>query len=559
MNLYRSPSSCLSGVTFLFALFNIIILIPLPNMGGQGLKLPINLLSWLFIGLLTLWVAITNKTEKINFPKGFYLISFGAVLWSLPLVFTPHHAWRIDSTPHVMALWGLIFLWVVLSQIRLTRQQGRRWLKILVISSLAQAGYGLLQAFHQLDSVFVGNRPYGSFQQVNVLASFLATGVTALFWLMITTDNKHRHLTVFSSLMLFTLAFVLYLTQSRAGMIGFISAIIILTLINKKSVRTFLVPLLIILSGFIIAYLWQHSYFQFLGVTVPDGLNIVDKTGSNIQRVAILKTTLLLIISHPLMGVGYGGFEKSFADMAFLQGGPFITESLTHPHNELLYAWSEGGVFAVVGILIIIVGMIFLLCKSNIHERFAGIALLTPIAVHMNFEYPLYQSVFHAILIVFIFSIFTVNEGKDVNAKQTPRGIWRYVCVLYAGFMIVFMVSGLITEIRLTRIEQLELKPFVFFYDDVLDSLPNKLSQRSRLDYDKHISLLLKYNITHDGKYLFDFIAWSDQYLNIHNDANIYASKIAISYALKQHEKVKEICNKAVVLFPLYEFKQCEN
>lgn len=342
-------------------------------------------------------------------------------------------------------------------------------------------------------------------------------------------------------------------------MIGFVSAIMILAASNKNSIRGFFIPLLIIFSGFIMAYLWQHNYLQFLGVAVPDGLYIVDKTGSNIQRVAILKTTLLLIISHPLMGVGYGGFEKSFADMAFLQGGPFITESLTHPHNELLYAWSEGGVFAVVGILIIIVVMIFLLYKSNTYERFAGIALLTPIAVHTNLEYPLYQSVFHSILIVFIFCIFTINEGENANTKQTPRCIWRYACVLYAGFIIVFMVSGLITEFRLTRIEQLKLKPFVFFYDEVLDSLPNKLSQRSRLDYDKHISLLLKYNITHNEKYLFDFIIWSDQYLNMHNDANIYATRIAISYALKQHEKTKEICNKAVVLFPLYEFKQCEN
>lgn len=557
MNLYRPGLSRFSGVTFFFILLNVIVLIPLPNMGGQGLKLPINLLSWTFIGLITFWVMLTSKSERINLPKGFYLIFLGAAFWSMPLVFTPHRAWRIDSSPHVMALWGLIFLWLMLSQIKLTRQQGRRWLEIIVISAFAQAGYGLLQAFHQLDNVFVGVRPYGSFQQVNVLSSFLATGASALFWLMITADNKRRHLTIFSSLMLFTLAFVLYLAQSRAGMIGFVSAIMILTVTNKKSIRTCFVPLFVIFSGFIIAYLWQHNYFQFLGVAVPDGLDIVDKTGSNNQRAAILKNTLLMIIAHPLMGVGYGGFEKSFADMALLQGGPFISESLTHPHNELLYAWSEGGLLAILGIVIIIFAMITLLYKSSRNGKWAGIALLTPIAVHMNLEYPLYQSVFHSIIIIFIFFIFTVNEGNEAKFNSSAQSLWRYVGALYGCFLILFMVSGLITEIRMTKIEQLRLQPFIFSSNS-LDSLPNTLSQRSRLDYDEHISLLLKYNITHNKAYLLDFMTWSDEYLNIHNDANVYASKIAISYALNQHDKANEICNRAVVLFPSHHFEQCK-
>ncbi len=93
------------------------LLYVLPNHGGSGLELPQNILAWCAIALLAMGClcCIIHRRSGFTYslPPGSLLIIIGGVLWSLPLLWSPKHDWMWNALPRVMALWGLIGLYVL--------------------------------------------------------------------------------------------------------------------------------------------------------------------------------------------------------------------------------------------------------------------------------------------------------------------------------------------------------------------------------------------------------------------------------------------------------------
>lgn len=75
----------------------------LPNQGGSGLALPQNLLAWCAMALMVLWGSLTERRVKFIYPAGTQLIITGAILWSLPLLWSPSSAWQWNAATKVMA------------------------------------------------------------------------------------------------------------------------------------------------------------------------------------------------------------------------------------------------------------------------------------------------------------------------------------------------------------------------------------------------------------------------------------------------------------------------
>lgn len=560
------------GVMVIFSLwFCGGLLIFLPNNGGVGLELPFNILSWCAAALVTLWLALrlpSGTLRPVTAVPALSLLPLGAFIWSLPLLWSPSPAAFYESLPHVIALWGLLALLWVLRRQPLSCQQKRGMILLLAAAGLLQALYGfaqltLLNETASVDGLhpYIYHRPLGIFQQPNVLGSFVATGVICLL--------ASRATGIIASFSLLFMAFMIVLIQSRTAFLGEGAGAVLLAIAFWRQSHTLKAvwrPFVLMFVGTMMGIALLHGWLTpALKMLLPDSalailfdsLTIINKVGSTVERWAIIKVTLQLIMQHPFLGVGYGGFESAFIHQAVLNGGPSVSPTLTHPHNELLYAWSEGGLPGLLGLLLMAADLFISLWRRG-GWGWTGLALLMPVAMHINLEYPLYLSVPHGIALALLLSVIlapaSFTPAMGISAQGITRCLpaalvrWTIVGVSLSAF--IFMIAALQTQQKITVIEgqgMVALQPENI--DSTLSSLWNTASQAPRIDYDRHVALLLDYNKTQNIDDLIAFDSWARNYLSRHYDANIYASELAI-YSRIYPEKAGGWCRQARTIWP---------
>lgn len=588
----RGDYSCrlaLSGLTVLFtAWFCIGLLVYLPDNGGNGLLLPFNIVSWAVIALATIWLALTLPAGSFRLSSFIlrrkssaginvlWLLPAGAVLWSLPLIWSPSAQARAESLPHVAALWGLLgFLWL-LRRLPVSALRLRHWLTLLCCAALLQGLFGFLQievfAHH---GGFASDRPFGIFQQANVQASFLATGLACLLYCQFFLGKRALPVRLLAGFATVFLPFMLVLLDSRAGLIGALMAALLLSgvmLQHKQNSHRVRQQWLLMLAGVALAVLLAHGVLDPLlqKLFSADAMQAVkgfisarDTASSNHERRYILQTTWQIIGHHPLTGGGYGSFEAAFARETSASGGFFHPATLIHPHNELLFAWVEGGVCALAGLLMMIVGIWRSLFQQG-GFRWCGIALLLPIALHMNLEYPLYQSVPHGMALVILLSLMLSpslsaqsQQGAELNDRPTSRrrllpricGVGLRATAFISGVAVLIVMAGALqTQQALVQVERQELFPLVLDESGTLAGLWNAGIFANRVDYDRHVAFLMRFNKTHDVRLLSQFDSWAKAYLTRHNDPNVFLSRLMIARALTP-EKASGICQQAHALW----------
>ena len=83
-----------------------------------------------------------------------------------------------------------------------------------------------------------------------------------------------------------------------------------------------------------------------------------------------------------------------------------------------------------------------------------------------------------------------------------------------------------------------------------LDSLTNPYIQWERYQYIRHINLLLQFNQHPDPLLLSQFRVWAEQYIQLHNDPNVYQSLIMIARYQKETAQADQWYQTARALFP---------
>lgn len=513
------------------------MLVTLSFHGGSGLDIPQNLMAWSVMSVLALWCLLTSPVRRVTITVGPLLLITGVLLWSLPLLWSPHHDWVVNATPRVLALWAIVGLWMLLLHAKLGLRVRLAWLNIIILASLVQAVLAIIQfsSHHALP----GGRPGGSFFQANVLASFLATGLVSA--MLKSLYPSHQMSRVLAHISLVVLPAVLVLVQSRAGFIGALLGLLLILLCGYRKVKSIRTPILLMLSGVITGGLWLYGGHAWFPGVVPAP---VSKSGSVGTRLYMLELTMRLIMRHPFAGNGYGGFEALFGQLAQITPPGLETDTVTHPHNELLYAWIEGGVIALMGVFLIAAGILMRFREKG--GGLTGLALLIPIVTHMNLEYPLYISVSHSLLLLILLIIGEADLTCIVHMEHyqpfslpptTRLTIIRRIMVgLFAIGVVIFMITGLHSQQQLMKIEDRGLSDLVTHESETLSALYNKAAIYERLDFDKHIAMLLRFNLTSDPLLIADFRKWGMQYLNTHNDPGVYDSLLKIDKVQFPHE-----------------------
>ncbi|EOU9510491.1 Wzy polymerase domain-containing protein [Cronobacter dublinensis] len=520
-----------------------LLAIYIKNSATAGVALPYNLTFIGWLGLVLIILAWRYKNAELKAPRQ-PLLTAGSLLLLLP--------WLLEArdNPGVWVLLAALLLWQGLQRLSFTTRQKRAVLTAVFVLALGQALIALLQAFcphlamqlYEYDWLRNHGRPYGIFQQVNLLASFLATGVGCGFLLLLTT---HRRQVWLLTAGLGVMVFVLALNQSRAGAIGAVVVIAALCVVAGRGKLTRAGAAL----GVMTLCAWGGWYITQHVTVIVNGepyLMARDYSGSNRERWHILVITWHMIMEKPQLGWGYGTFEYAFSRwvLAHPEMNYIYSAVIAHPHNELLYMWFQGGVVALAGMLLLVTGWLLMLKNAWRHGREAAAfaLLVVPLLVHLNLEYPFYQSFVHFGLFILLLRLGVVERPQPAQACAR---LWpRALCGIVALALITFSASGLYANQQLTRLERSGLAGFpapVPWYF---------ATQFERAKFDAMVALLIDYNRTHNEANLDEFMAQAQRWSLRHNDKNLWQSQIMIAQHRGDVATLTRLRSQYARLFP---------
>jgi O-antigen polymerase len=103
----------------------------------------------------------------------------------------------------------------------------------------------------------------------------------------------------------------------------------------------------------------------------------------------------------------------------------------------------EGGIVPIIAILLLATCFIRLLLPFRFTHAMALLALVIPIAVHTQTEYPLYHSALHWLVLLVL--VFYIDSQSESSRQQLfwPTFALRAVALLIPLFTTLFMLSNL--------------------------------------------------------------------------------------------------------------------
>ncbi|HGM6605468.1 PglL family O-oligosaccharyltransferase [Serratia ureilytica] len=501
-----------------------------PNMGGDGLALPQNILAWGVMALTTLIVTFTVCLGRIrlSLTPTARLLLLGIAVLALPLLYT-RPEWREDALWRCAGLLGGWLFYVACLQLRVTARQRELLLFGLLFAVGIQALLAALQLFAPALAWVSpnGGRVYGVFQQPNVLGSFIATGLALALWLLLAPFSAPTRRQIPLLALLAAFSALLVLIQSRAAWLGaaLAAALLLWRFARQRPAASRWAGGALLLGAAI------GLTVLFTGFGLETSSVLLDREFSNSARLTMLHDVGAMILAKPVLGWGYGGFEYSFAHFR-LQEMPWreVLEVAGHPHNEILLWWVEGGLTALAGIAIVLAAGVRLLKSAWQRDREqpngarVGLFLvLLPMLIHTQLEYPFYLSAPHWLAFLLLLALL---DGQTGEPRPLPfaKALSLPVALAALGVLVMaaFAWQG---RMALTQSERTMLANI-----DSIEQMPPPAAwiYRERKAFDEQSHALLVYNQTRDDALLTGYRQWANAYLQRRIDANVYATLIMI-------------------------------
>jgi len=519
------------------------------NPGGSSFYLPFNMVGWTFVSLL-----IGIGFWQVAGSQRLYFSSLQAGLWSgfvlllIPL-FAHTELGMEAGIPKMLGIAAGLLLLFALSQLRLAREQRLLLLYLLLGAVAIEAVFGVVQYYLLTPGNWIGydtlrNRPYGIFQQVNVLASFLATGIGLALYLAVYDPQALRQrwrLALICAVLLMATVLVVVI-QSRAGWIGagVVTVLLLPQVLRLPNPRRYLL-LLALITGFCIAL-----YSLWFGGAERSLESLVGRQVRSIYWAHGLE----MISKHPWLGIGYGHFEAAFVNDYYavpqpLSGVPIIEQNLDHPHNEILYWGVEGGGIAILGLAVWLFAGIRLLRQLPWTQRLALIALPFPMLFHSMVEYPFYHSVAHWLALIWLVWFIDQEVGQPREYGCRASFLLKSLALLVPLVTVPFMATGIQTAYLVTQFERGGMKDFT-----LLERVINPLPWFSRFMYDVMSIRLINALPSHNVGELQAFVAWATEFNAVQPRSQLYWNGALALDALQQPEEAARWRAEGVRLFP---------
>ncbi len=446
------------SITFLF-----IMHIFLPNVGG-AIAHQREYIIWIAIGTIV-FLGILNvvmKRQLAESPLRMYFLLF-VVLLFLSSIFNPIKNMDLFITNSARLVAGIL-LWLALLQFDLTRREKISILFLIFISAVIESVIGIMQFFGLYQYIPITPAPDvgmvgGVFQQKNLFASWIATGLIISLYL-ITTDRfesykRKKRMLFLASIGILSLSLII--AGSRTGLLGAALAMaVILTMMWKQysaAKRHLIVWLLVFFIGTAGGF-YLLSIKDKLGIKKLATRQIAwfsdTQQASYTHRILMAKTSLEMFGEKPLFGQGFSNFGSFYM---YYQGKiaksepkykEVIGDYTSHPHNELFLIISESGIAGAAAILIVIYGFLKVVMRLGNERAGLYIALLMPLVVHMLVEYPLQLSTAHYLLFVILIYMASSHSINAAQLKLSPF-MAKSAVIIFSGIYMVFLAYALMT------------------------------------------------------------------------------------------------------------------
>lgn len=523
------------------------------NPGGAGLYLPFNAWGWIFASLviaLGLWqVTLRQRLVISSLQLGLWL---GALLLLLPMAY-PGFELKDYAISRLLGLFaGLLFLFV-LYQWQLASRARDRLLYLLLGAVAIEALLGLVQYYLLTPGNWIGydiraNRPYGIFQQPNVMASFMATGLALAIWLDL-RGHAPPWLRGLRYGVILATSLLLVVVQSRVGQLGGVLALLLLL---PRLHRERLLGRVLGLVALGVA-LGLASQYGMAGA--KRGLEMYQSGG---MRSVYWPYAARLIAEAPWTGWGYGSFESVFlqhymADKALNPAMVQIEYNLDHPHNEFLYWAVEGGMAPMLGMVLMGGALLWRLGRAGIVRGGALLALVTPILLHTQTEYPFYHAIalwWALLLLIHVVDAEVEEEGLAGHANWRehvcrPWLLLRFAAIAIPLIVVPFMLTALHTAWVVTKYERGGYKQPALLLDIV-----NPMAWLTRVEFDVNaVRLMVGLQSNNKGE-LEAYLDWGQGFVRHTPRANIYANMVLALNALGRQEEAQRLRTQALLLYP---------
>ncbi len=534
----KSKAAWLFGLAAFYCL--IAMHIYWPNRGGSGFYLPWNLVGGIFIALLIIGAMLFSRPPLAT--SGFFnLLASGSLILLLPLLWA-QQPWLSEALPRLMGLVLGVLAYFALLQIPLDRRWRRRLLMLLLAATVIEAllglvQYSLLQPGNWMGYNTLKNRPYGIFQQWNLMASFMATGLALALYLLSARRPLSRSLQWLAAAMLLLAPLLLIVIASRVGLLAaLLLSPLQLWMLYRLNRRRAGIALLLLMAGVSAGLLLVMLNGATRALMLPEPI---------FYRLTYWQEALDMIAERPWLGWGYGHFQHDFLHHFYTtHSSGMESVAISHPHNEILLWGVEGGLLSLSGIALIVWGLWRLLRHSRpVPLRPAPWLAALPILLHMMVEYPLYLSAAHAVLLLVILRVSDLRRRLRLPShSQLPL---RLTTAGIAALMVPYLLNGLHSALIITAVEKSGLRQF-----GPMSQVITPTPWQVRYDYDMQLRQLLQYPQTRDMATLLSYQQWAENEIRVRPDANIYINLMAVSRLLQQPQRAADLQRQAKRLFP---------
>ncbi|MCA2015734.1 PglL family O-oligosaccharyltransferase [Vibrio tritonius] len=521
------------------------------NPGGSGLALSFNSTTWIAVSIAAgIGLYQLGNNLKLRYSKLTVGLLIACILMTIPVLY--RNASLEESALRLIGLWSGWGFFLLLQQFQFSNKERQRLLWLIILATLIEAIFGLYQYFiapERTDGTLRFLRPYGIFQQPNVMASFMATGFVLAGYMLARQPQKYNRRIIEISLLYiatFVSTLLLVVLASRTGWLALVLTSLLLTpyLYKYAPRRRFISWVAIIILG-------VSSGISAVQIQGNAGF-VVNKADLQSPRRYTFPQTLDMVIEKPFTGYGYGKFESEYLlytarqhqlNANYHPGLP----SMDHPHNELLYWAVEGGLLPIVGIFIAVGFVLLRLYHTKKDTRLALFALIVPISLHTQLEYPFYHSAAH--WITFLILLYWIDQ-RSAKYNYWPFHQWikaglRIFSLLIPLLTITFMGSALQTNYVLLRFERLPPHDI-----SLLSKVTNLYVWQDRYNWDVYSTYLGMGLKQHEPKYIQPFIDWTLEIIKRKPRPEFYKNLIIAYQSIGEASRAEQIRSEAKFLFP---------
>jgi O-antigen polymerase len=553
----KISQSTIVAVLLLILLLVVSPLYTQPNISGiGGLALPYNIPQWAISTWIIAYAVFTiTKLKQLQLPTNYYfIIAFPVVvvLGGLLAEITDPTTWLFRQ---FYILGGLFFLFS-LFQFKLKQRSIDTTLILLIVAMALHAIIGVINIVEPKESIgwfqaSIDGSPRGIFQQINVQASYLATGMVISLYLVSRPFFRSTPLLTKVALMAsFGLSnYIVIYSGSRVGLLSLILGLLLVLFSRRKqlfSQKAILSLLLIITIG--TSFLAQEGFNRTL-----DKTNVLTKGEYSSARLSMYSIGLELVKKEPFSGHGIGSFlrvwNKEAADFHGKHPGAALPEYVGHPHNEILFWLIEGGILAFIGIILFIIGVTLALVKCGLQRGGSYLAMLLPIGMHTQVEMPFYTSSVHWFLWLFLIFIVLRHHQKTVQVRIT-----KSATMLLQLATLSFTVGTSYFMIHSDR-SQTDIYNYLYNKDvkpPYLQIAYNNLYFRSLADKVAMRSLLYDSIKNDDREIVLVYLSWAESYLQVTPEPEIFGDLAKLHSYMKTDKDACVLIKQGLNMYPRY-------